>query len=169
MLHTQDHDIKSLLKECRHVFVYKLALYGKSWEALSYKSMTFQIYMKLYHVKHNYESSHEIKDELMGVINYCIITYMAHANKKDTKPTDGYDRVVDKVIKMFNEKDSYYVGSLWRGMPINTIIDFAHQKVMRLLSIGDCSWDGGLYKMYDNLIDLIIYCTFLLTIKQERP
>ena len=72
------HEYKEVIASCKALFARKTHDYGTAWRVLRIPSITDQIYIKAQRIRSIQEKGVQkvddpIKDEFVGIINYCII------------------------------------------------------------------------------------------------
>ena len=68
----------AVISACQALFVKKTRDYGTAWRVLRLPSITDQIYIKAQRIRSIQEKGQQkvedsIRDEFMGIINYCVI------------------------------------------------------------------------------------------------
>src|SRR3954470_10828760 len=71
-------EYNEVIAHCRSLFLKKTADYGTAWRILRLSSITDQIYIKAQRIRSIQEKGTQkvndpIRDEFIGIINYCII------------------------------------------------------------------------------------------------
>lgn len=84
-----DEILKEIFKEFRELMIAKNTDYGDSWREMRISSITDQIIVKAYRIRH-LEGSKEppkisegVEAEYMDIINYCIFALIKLREKKD--------------------------------------------------------------------------------------
>src|SRR6266567_2830580 len=72
------HEYKEVMAECKTLFAKKTHDYGTAWRVLRLPSITDQIFIKAQRIRSIQEKGlqkveDDIKDEFIGIINYCLI------------------------------------------------------------------------------------------------
>jgi hypothetical protein len=166
-----------VLKRCEELFELKAIDYGMSWRVLRLQSITDQILIKLKRIQTIVSNNSQavldsVEDDLIGVINYCIIAIMqCHILKtKDTDlmPEDVsflHRRVVDEITLLFLRKNHDYDES-WRMMRFDSVIDIMLMKVMRLKNIenrgGEIVASEGVEANYQDIVNYAVIASIKL-------
>ncbi|HMR57925.1 MAG TPA: DUF1599 domain-containing protein, partial [Cyclobacteriaceae bacterium] len=72
------HEYKEVIATCKELFARKTQDYGTAWRVLRLPSITDQILIKAQRIRSIQEKGVQkvddpIKDEFIGIINYCVI------------------------------------------------------------------------------------------------
>ena len=75
------HEYKEVIAACKALFAKKTHDYGTAWRVLRLPSITDQIFIKAQRIRSIQEKGSQkvedsIKDEFIGIINYCLIAMM---------------------------------------------------------------------------------------------
>src|SRR5215468_6308464 len=75
------HEYKEVIAVCKTLFSRKTHDYGTAWRVLRLPSITDQIFIKAQRIRSIQEKGAQkvedsIKDEFIGIINYCLIAMM---------------------------------------------------------------------------------------------
>ncbi|NJO91726.1 MAG: DUF1599 domain-containing protein [Chloroflexia bacterium] len=175
-------EFDSIIDQCRSLFLKKTADYGTSWRILRLPSITDQIWIKAQRIRTIQEVGAQkvedpIKDEFIGIINYCIIALIQqHIESPKTvnffdmgmpvnDVKDFYNSTISKIRILLSEKNHDY-GEAWRSMRISSITDLILQKLIRIKSIEDN--DGktivseGISAGYQDIINYSVFSLILM-------
>lgn len=136
------------MASCKSLFEKKTRDYGTAWRILRLPSITDQIFIKAQRIRSIQEKGIQkvddpIKDEFIGIINYCIIALIQIQLEKSTdmdikfedlEPL--YDRAVQETFDLLQNKNHDY-GEAWRDMRITSITDIILMKLLRVKQIED--------------------------------
>ncbi|MCZ8215102.1 MAG: DUF1599 domain-containing protein, partial [Cyclobacteriaceae bacterium] len=120
-------EYKQVISTCQDLFAKKTKDYGTAWRVLRLPSITDQIYIKAQRIRSIQEKGTQkvddpIRDEFIGIINYCIIALiqlqLADESKlemtyDELKPY--YDKSVQETFDLLQNKNHDY-GEAWREM-----------------------------------------------------
>ena len=163
----------------RNLFVHKNKDYGPSWTILRPASLTDQIYIKAARIrsieeKQTQQVPDDIKDDYIGLINYCIMALIQLRRDDFVELVDAqevidmYDRERDHVRALMIAKNHDY-GEAWRSMRISSMTDLILMKLLRIRSIED---NAGQVQVSENVdagfCDIINYAIFALILLAEK-
>ena len=148
-----------------------------AWRILRLPSITDQIYIKAQRIRSIQEKGTQkvedpIKDEFVGIINYCIMALM-QAELKDASDVEMtfdqleplYDRVVNDTFDLLQNKNHDY-GEAWRGMRVTSITDIILMKLLRVKQIEDNKGrtlvSEGVKANYQDMINYSVFAMILL-------
>src|SRR5882724_11881817 len=110
MIDKTAHEYKEVIAGCKKLFAKKTHDYGTAWRVLRLPSITDQIFIKAQRIRSIQEKGTQkvedsIKDEFIGIINYCLIA-MIQMNLTDSGKTEMdfkeleplYDRAVNETF-----------------------------------------------------------------------
>src|SRR5688572_32786276 len=112
---------------CSSLFEKKTRDYGTAWRILRLPSITDQIFIKAQRIRSIQEKGTQkvddpVRDEFIGIINYCIIALiqirLADSDKLDLKFEDlerYYDEAANATFELLQNKNHDY-GEAWREM-----------------------------------------------------
>src|ERR1041384_5724769 len=114
------HEYKEVSAGCKKLFTKKTHDYGTAWRILRLPSITDQIYIKAQRIRSIQEKGTQkvedpIKDEFVGIINYCVMALM-QAELRDNSDVEMtfdqleplYDRIVDDTFDLLQNKNHDY-------------------------------------------------------------
>jgi hypothetical protein len=138
-----------ILAGCRSLFERKTRDYGTAWQVLRSPSLTDQIYIKAARIRSIEEKgaqrvSDSVRDEYVGMINYCIMALIQLEGKvRSETPTllleealALYDAQVDITRQLLADKNHDY-GEAWRDMRVQSFTDLILMKLLRIKQIED--------------------------------
>src|ERR1700754_2997242 len=117
-------EYKEVLATCKALFSKKTQDYGTAWRILRLSSITDQIYIKAQRIRSIQEKGIQkvddpVKDEFIGIINYCIMALMqlklTGSTKLEMTPAEIqplYDEAVDETYELLQNKNHDY-GEAW--------------------------------------------------------
>jgi hypothetical protein len=158
------------------LFEKKTRDYGTAWRILRLPSITDQIFIKAQRIRSIQEKGTQkvddpIRDEFIGIINYCIMALMQiNLNDKvslelsfeELEPT--YDRVVNETFGLLQQKNHDY-GEAWREMRVTSITDIILMKLLRVKQIednlGKTLISEGVKANYQDMINYSVFAMIL--------
>jgi hypothetical protein len=165
---------KNVISGCKTLFEKKTRDYGTAWRILRLASITDQIFIKAQRIRSIQEKGIQkvddpVKDEFIGIINYCLIALMQIALAKSSKMEmtfeeleSHYDHAVEETLALLENKNHDY-GEAWREMRITSITDIILMKLLRVKQIED---NEGITLVSEgvkaNYQDMINYAVFAL-------
>jgi hypothetical protein len=163
-----------IIARCRELFASKTKDYGTAWRILRLSSITDQIFIKAQRIRSIQEKGHQkvddsVKDEFIGIINYCIIALIQMQLGNSTKMEMGleeleplYDQVIEETFNLLQNKNHDY-GEAWRDMRVTSITDIILMKVLRVKQIEDNKGETLVSEgVKANYQDMINYAVFAL-------
>lgn len=174
------NEYKEVIEACKALFANKTKDYGTAWRILRLPSITDQIFIKAQRIRSVQEKGKQmvednIRDEFVGIINYCIIAIIQMELKDDERldlPYDFleplYDAVVKETMDLLQNKNHDY-GEAWRDMRISSITDIILMKLFRVKQIEDNKGktivSEGLKANYQDMINYAVFCMIKLNEK----
>ena len=175
---SQEYD--TIVNQCRDIFQKKNIDYGTSWRIMRSSSITDQIFIKAQRIrsieqKGKQKVQENVKDEYIGIINYCIIGLIQLSLHMDEEVEMESSRVmqlfeleVSKTKKLMEDKNHDY-GEAWREMRINTFTDLILMKLFRVKQIEDHKGETIISEGIDaNYRDILNYAVFALIRLNEK-
>ncbi|NBW35991.1 MAG: DUF1599 domain-containing protein [Cytophagia bacterium] len=171
-------EYKQVISTCQDLFAKKTKDYGTAWRVLRLPSITDQIYIKAQRIRSIQEKGTQkvddpIRDEFIGIINYCIIALiqlqLADESKlemtyDELKPY--YDKSVQETFDLLQNKNHDY-GEAWREMRITSITDIILMKLLRVKQIEDNQGktlvSEGIKANYQDMINYAVFCMIKLS------
>ena len=173
-------EYQKILDECRALFLKKASDYGTAWRILRLPSITDQIFIKANRIRSIQEKGvnkvgEDIRNEFIGIINYCIIALIQDQLKVDERmeiPVDelmlSYDDFANSTKSLLEDKNHDY-GEAWRDMRISSITDIVLMKLLRVKQIEDNAGQTLVSEGIDaNYMDMINYAVFALILMKEE-
>ncbi|HEY5916910.1 MAG TPA: DUF1599 domain-containing protein [Chryseolinea sp.] len=177
MIEKTAQEYRDVIARCKSLFENKTRDYGTAWRILRVPSITDQIYIKAQRIRSIQEKGTQkvedpIKDEFVGIINYCIMALM-QAELKDASDVEMtfdqleplYDRVVNDTFDLLQNKNHDY-GEAWRGMRVTSITDIILMKLLRVKQIEDNKGrtlvSEGVKANYQDMINYSVFAMILL-------
>jgi hypothetical protein len=159
------------------LFEKKTRDYGTAWRILRLPSITDQIFIKAQRIRSIQEKGVQkvddpIRDEFIGIINYCIIALM----QVELSPTQAldmtfeeldplYDRMVGETFDLLQNKNHDY-GEAWREMRVTSITDIILMKLLRVKQIEDNKGmtlvSEGVKANYQDMINYSVFAMILM-------
>lgn len=180
MVEKTAQEYKNIIGTCRTLFEKKTRDYGTAWRILRLSSITDQIFIKAQRIRSIQEKGTQkindpVKDEFIGIINYCIIAIMQMAlDKEDAlelpyeKLQPLYDEAVNDTFSLLENKNHDY-GEAWRDMRVSSITDIILMKLLRVKQIEDNQGKTLVSEgVKANYQDMINYAVFALILMQDR-
>ena len=167
-------EYKQVISSCKSLFEKKTRDYGTAWRILRLPSITDQIFIKAQRIRSIQEKGVQkvgdpVKDEFVGIINYCVIALLQislGASQKmelsfeELEP--HYDNAVKETFELLENKNHDY-GEAWREMRVTSITDIILMKLLRVKQIED---NQGVTLVSEgvkaNYQDMINYSVFAL-------
>ena len=167
-------EYREVIATCKALFEKKTRDYGTAWRILRLPSITDQIFIKAQRIRSIQEKgaqkvSDPVKDEFIGIINYCVIALMqirlADWQKIDLpfeELEEYYDEAVDETFNLLQDKNHDY-GEAWREMRVTSITDIILMKLLRVKQIEDNAGKTLVSEgVSANYQDMINYSVFAL-------
>ena len=177
MIEKTAQEYRDVIALCKSLFEKKTRDYGTAWRILRLPSITDQIYIKAQRIRSIQEKGMQkvedpIKDEFVGIINYCIMALMQAElkNAEDVEMTFDqleplYDRVANETFDLLQNKNHEY-GEAWRGMRVSSITDIILMKLLRVKQIEDNKGrtlvSEGVRANYQDMINYSVFAMILL-------
>ncbi|HPI80351.1 MAG TPA: DUF1599 domain-containing protein [Cyclobacteriaceae bacterium] len=173
-------EYKQVITTCKTLFSRKTQDYGTAWRVLRLPSITDQIFIKAQRIRSIQEKGSQkvedpIKDEFIGIINYCLIALIQIrlGDSPELEMTFGqleplYDQAVEETFALLQNKNHDY-GEAWREMRISSITDIILMKLLRVKQIenneGKTLVSEGVKANYQ---DMVNYAVFALIKSNEN-
>lgn len=170
-------EYKEVIASCKTLFEKKTRDYGTAWRILRLPSITDQVFIKAQRIRSIQEKgtqkvSDPIRDEFIGIINYCIIALMQIMLENSAKlemPFEElepyYDKIVDETHDLLQNKNHDY-GEAWREMRVNSITDIILMKLLRVKQIEDNAGktlvSEGIKANYEDMINYSVFALIKL-------
>lgn len=156
---------------CYDIFIKKLQDYGLSWRILRSTSITDQIYIKARRIRSIEEKgvhkiNEGIKDEYIGIVNYCIMGLIQleylNINKSSNEICELYKEKFDLAKKLMINKNHDY-DEVWREMRSSSYTDLILMKILRIKQIEDNQGKTIISEdISANYLDMLNYSIFAL-------
>ena len=148
MVEKTSQEYQSVIAACKALFEKKTRDYGTAWRVLRLPSITDQIFIKAQRIRSIQEKGVQkvgdpVKDEFVGIINYCIIALIQmkleasatlEMNFEELEPL--YDGAAQETFDLLQNKNHDY-GEAWRDMRVTSITDIILMKLLRVKQIED--------------------------------
>ena len=166
-------EYKQVITTCKDLFSKKTRDYGTAWRILRPPSITDQIYIKAQRIRSIQEKGTQkvddpIKDEFIGIINYCLIGMiqleLIAADKmelswEELEPL--YDKAVNATFDLQQNKNHDY-DEAWREMRVSSMTDIILMKLLRVKQIEDNQGitlvSEGIKANYQDMINYSVFC-----------
>jgi hypothetical protein len=174
-------EYKQVIGQCRELFVKKTKDYGTAWRILRLTSITDQIFIKAQRIRSIQEKGVQkvgdpIRDEFVGIINYCIIAMiqlnLGSAGKMELTVSELeplYDGAVGETMSLLENKNHDY-GEAWREMRVTSITDIILMKLLRVKQIEDNQGktlvSEGVKANYQDMINYAVFALIKLNDKK---
>lgn len=163
---------------CEDIFLKKMNDYGTSWRIMRVSSLIDQITIKAKRIRSIEEKGNQLvtddtKDDIRGIINYCIISLIQiKLNGNDDLLSNN--EIASLYAEFKNEskalmiKKNHDYGDAWKTMRVSSFTDLILSKLVRINSIIDNEGKTIISEGIEaNLYDIINYAIFSL-IKQNQ-
>lgn len=167
-------EYREVISACKALFEKKTRDYGTAWRILRLPSITDQIFIKAQRIRSIQDKGMQkvgdpIKDEFVGIINYCIIAmiqmHLADSQKFELAFEElekFYDEAVEETFELLANKNHDY-GEAWRDMRVTSITDIILMKLLRVKQIEDNAGKTLVSEgVKANYQDMINYSVFAL-------
>ncbi|HEY9045558.1 MAG TPA: DUF1599 domain-containing protein [Ohtaekwangia sp.] len=174
MIEKTSQEYKAVIATCKSLFEKKTRDYGTAWRILRLPSITDQIYIKAQRIRSIQEKGVQkvgdpIRDEFIGIINYCIIALIQIQLEKSSalelqfeELEPLYDGAVNETFDLLQNKNHDY-GEAWREMRVTSITDIILMKLLRVKQIEDNQGKTLVSEgVKANYQDMINYAVFAL-------
>lgn len=172
------HEYKEVIAACKKLFAKKTHDYGTAWRVLRLPSITDQIFIKAQRIRSIQEKGmqkveDDIKDEFVGIINYCLIA-LIQMNLTDSDETEmdfkelepRYDKAVTETFDLLQNKNHDY-DEAWREMRVSSMTDIILMKLLRVKQIEDNQGktlaSEGVKANYQDMINYAVFCMIKLS------
>jgi hypothetical protein len=172
------HEYKEVMAACKALFAKKTHDYGTAWRVLRLPSITDQIFIKAQRIRSLQDKGLQkvedsIKDDFIGIINYCLIAMMQmeligsdkmEFTFEELEPM--YDQAEGDAFDLLQNKNHDY-DEAWRDMRVSSMTDIILMKLLRVKQIEDK--DGktlvseGIKANYQDMINYSVFCLIKLS------
>lgn len=165
-------EYKEVIATCKALFEKKTKDYGTAWRILRLPSITDQIFIKAQRIRSIQEKGVQkvddpIRDEFVGIINYCIIALiqmqLTSSDNMEVKYEELeplYDQVVNETLNLLLNKNHDY-GEAWREMRVSSMTDLILMKLLRVKQIEDNAGktlvSEGVKANYQDMINYAVF------------
>lgn len=177
MIDQTTSEYKKVMEACKTLFARKTTDYGTAWRILRLPSITDQIYIKAQRIRSIQEKGIQkvddtVKEEFIGIINYCIIALMQmelqDADKMEMSWSElepMYDRMSTQTQTLLQNKNHDY-DEAWRDMRVASMTDIILMKLLRVKQIEDNEGktlvSEGIKANYQDMINYSVFCLIKL-------
>lgn len=170
-------EYRQVINTCKTLFAKKTHDYGTAWRVLRLASITDQIFIKAQRIRSIQEKGSQrvedpIKDEFIGIINYCIIAMvqieLGNSEEMEIafeKLEPLYDKAVEETLNLLQNKNHDY-GEAWRDMRVSSITDIILMKLLRVKQIEDNAGktlvSEGVKANYQDMINYAVFAMIKL-------
>jgi Nucleotide modification associated domain 1 len=167
------HEYKEVIASCKGLFSRKTHDYGTAWRVLRIPSITDQIYIKAQRIRSIQEKGVQkvddpIRDEFVGIINYCIIALIqlklegsAQMEMSFSELEPLYDEAANETFELLQNKNHDYAEA-WRDMRVSSMTDIILMKLLRVKQIEDNQGktlaSEGVKANYQDMINYSVFC-----------
>lgn|SRR5690606_785966 len=177
---TQEYN--TVIQHCKDLFLKKTKDYGTAWRILRLTSITDQIYIKAQRirtleVKKVSKVGEDVRDEYVGIINYCVIALMQLELGEDGEENLDYDFVAAKYDEKVNEtRDLMFAknhdyGEAWRDMRTSSMTDLILMKLHRVKQMEDNNGvtlvSEGFAANYQDMLNYSVFALIKLGLAQK--
>ncbi len=175
-----DSQFDHIINICKDIFEKKMKDYGTAWRILRPSSMTDQIFIKAQRIKSietkgTSKVDEGIRDEFIGIVNYCSMALVQLELKPAQEPemnhAEALKMYLDNIYasKALMENKNHDYDEAWRKMRVSSFTDLILMKLHRTKQIEDNQGQTIISEGIDaNYMDMINYAIFAL-IKLEFP
>src|SRR5687767_1826615 len=165
------------MASCKALFEKKTRDYGTAWRILRLPSITDQIFIKAQRIRSIQEKGMQrvddpIKDEFVGIINYCLIAliqmrldHTASLDMTFEALEQLYDAASHETLELLQNKNHDY-GEAWREMRVTSITDIILMKLLRVKQIEDNQGktivSEGVKANYQDMINYAVFAMIKL-------
>ena len=177
MIEKTASEYKQVISTCKTLFAKKTHDYGTAWRVLRLPSITDQIFIKAQRIRSIQEKGAQkvedsVKDEFIGIINYCIIA-MIQLELTDVDEVEMgyekleplYDKAANDTFELLQNKNHDY-GEAWRDMRVSSMTDIILMKLMRVKQIEDNQGktlvSEGIRANYQDIINYAVFAMIKL-------
>ncbi|MCI0751354.1 MAG: DUF1599 domain-containing protein [Flammeovirgaceae bacterium] len=169
-------EYKEVIAQCKELFAKKTKDYGTAWRVLRLPSITDQIFIKAQRIRSIQEKGMQkvddpIRDEFIGIINYCVIAMiqmdLVSSEKMEMSYTELqplYDKAVNETFQLLQNKNHDYAEA-WRDMRVSSITDIILMKLLRVKQIEDNQGktlvSEGVKANYQDMINYSVFALIL--------
>lgn len=174
MIERTAQEYQSVIQTCKSLFEKKTRDYGTAWRILRLPSITDQIFIKAQRIRSIQEKGVQkvddpIRDEFVGIINYCLIALIQIQLEASSKMEMSYEELAplynaaaDETFQLLQNKNHDY-GEAWREMRVTSITDIILMKLLRVKQIEDNQGKTLVSEgVKANYQDMINYAVFAL-------
>jgi hypothetical protein len=168
-------EYREVMEACKALFAKKTQDYGTAWTILRLPSITEQIYIKAQRIRSIQEKGEQkvndpIRDEFIGIINYCIIAMLQMGNSRQqeipwSELEPSYDQIVEETFSLLQNKNHDY-DEAWRDMRVSSMTDIILMKLLRVKQIennsGKTLVSEGVKANYQDMINYSVFCLIKL-------
>ena len=174
-------EYRDVIAACKVLFARKTHDYGTAWRVLRLPSITDQIFIKAQRIRSIQEKGSQkvndpVRDEFIGIINYCIIAIVQMKLKESAdleltfeKLEPLYDGVVAETMELLQNKNHDYAEA-WRDMRVSSMTDIILMKLLRVKQIEDHSGktlvSEGVKANYQDIINYSAFCLIKMSATQ---
>lgn len=177
MIEKTEIQYQTVIDTCQSLFEKKTRDYGTAWRILRLSSITDQIFIKAQRIRSIQEKGIQkvddpIKDEFIGIINYCLIALIQmqlpensslEMNYEVLRPL--YEQAASETYTLLQHKNHDY-GEAWRDMRVTSITDIILMKLLRVKQIEDNKGktivSEGVKANYQDMINYAVFAMILM-------
>ena len=170
-------EYNQVIRHCKELFKKKTLDYGTAWRILRLPSITDQIFIKAQRIRSIQEKGSQkvddpIRDEFIGIINYCLIALIQISMKDDDRMEVGYEELEPlydqwaEATRGLLENKNHDYGEAWRDMRVSSMTDIILMKLFRVKQIEDNQGvtlvSEGIEANYQDMINYAVFCLIKL-------
>lgn len=176
-------EYREVMTTCKSLFAKKTHDYGTAWRVLRLPSITDQIFIKAQRIRSIQEKGTQkvgdpIRDEFVGIINYCVIAMLQMKLAESSEMDLGfqqlepfYDEVAEHTFQLLQNKNHDY-GEAWRDMRISSMTDIILMKLLRVKQIEDNAGktlvSEGIEANYQDMLNYSVFCLIKMNEGETR-
>ena len=177
MIEKTSAEYQAVISTCKTLFEKKTRDYGTAWRILRLPSITDQIFIKAQRIRSIQDKGVQkvgdpIRDEFIGIINYCVIALIQIDLEKSQDMDLSfevleplYDKAVKETFELLQNKNHDY-GEAWRDMRVTSITDIILMKLLRVKQIEDNKGktivSEGIKANYQDMINYAVFAMIKL-------
>jgi hypothetical protein len=170
-------EYNQVISLCKELFKKKTLDYGTAWRIFRLPSITDQIFIKAQRIRSIQEKGVQmidepVKDDFVGIVNYCLIALIQISLKEDKRQDLSFDVVeplydhwVAETRGLLEHKNHDY-GEAWRDMRLSSMTDIILMKLLRVKQIEDNQGktlvSEGIEANYQDMINYAVFCLIKL-------
>lgn len=183
MISKTNTQYREVISACKDLFYKKTSDYGTAWRVLRLPSITDQIFIKAQRIRSIQDKGIQkvgdtVRDEFVGILNYCVIALiqiqLLDSTKMELTADEAgrlYDLVTQETQQLLDNKNHDY-GEAWRDMRVSSITDIILMKLMRVKQIenndGKTVASEGILANYQDMINYAVFAMIHLNENEKK-